>query len=169
MNLNIGCGNLPFDDCINVDKRRTELDAIQHDLERFPWPFPNNKFEIVYAYDIIEHLTDVIKTMEEIARVLKPGGRVEIRTCAWDKEQSYSDPTHKHFFTLNSFDFFDPTTWRGKKYDWYSTARFKIIRAQYDCSEIEFTLVKIIGPGDCIEDEKNLLRKYAEVDDERGV
>lgn len=166
MNLNIGCGNRPFEDCINVDKRRTELDAIQHDLERFPWPFADKYFDNVYAYDIIEHLTDVVKTMEEIDRILKPGGRVEIRTCAWDKKQSYDDPTHRHWFTLNSFDFFDPTTEWGKKYNWYSTARFKIIRAQYDCSELEFTLTKIIRADDLIKTDKSLLTKYAEVEND---
>jgi len=165
-NLNIGCGELPFPSCINVDRRKTETADIIHDLEVLPWPFANERFERVYAYDILEHLADVVKTMEEIHRVLKPGGVVEIRTCAWDQEQSYTDPTHKHWFTLNSFDFFDSTTFFGNKYRWYSTARFKVLEAKRDFSEIVFRLQKpqdfdFLKAGDNV---KSIAGRYGEME-----
>lgn len=37
-------------------------------------PFEDNSFEIVVCCDVLEHVNDVTKVVQEIARVLKPGG-----------------------------------------------------------------------------------------------
>lgn len=37
-------------------------------------PFSNNKFDLVTAIDVLEHIKDDLGTLEEIKRVLKPNG-----------------------------------------------------------------------------------------------
>lgn len=37
-------------------------------------PFPDNFFDYVISYQVIEHVGDVTKTFKEVERVLKPGG-----------------------------------------------------------------------------------------------
>jgi SAM-dependent methyltransferase len=39
-------------------------------------PFADNSFDIVYAHGVLHHIPDVIEVQGEIARVLKPGGRL---------------------------------------------------------------------------------------------
>jgi SAM-dependent methyltransferase len=76
--------------------------------------------------DIIEHLDDILKVMEEIHRLLKIGGKVYIRVVYWNHRYAFSDPTHKKFFTETTFDFFT-----GKKRVYYTTARFKLKKMEY--------------------------------------
>jgi predicted SAM-dependent methyltransferase len=142
-NLNLGCGAREFPDCVNVDIAPVPIPHITWNLNDFPYPFDNERFERVYAYDIIEHLDDVYMVMDEIHRILKPGGEVHIRTAAWDTAQSYDDPSHKHWFTLKSFDFFDPTTQHGSRYPWFSRAKFSVLVRQREGSELVFVLEKM--------------------------
>ncbi len=37
-------------------------------------PFPDQKFDAIVSFDVLEHVRDVGKTMAECSRVLKPGG-----------------------------------------------------------------------------------------------
>ena len=41
-------------------------------------PFEDASFDVVYCCDVLEHVNDVGKTIVEIARVLKPGGRLVV-------------------------------------------------------------------------------------------
>jgi hypothetical protein len=52
---------------------------------------------------VIEHLSDVIRTMEELHRLVRPGGRVWIETPHYTDFSSFCDPTHRSH--LNSFSF----------------------------------------------------------------
>lgn len=51
-----------------------------HDLSRPPLPYPDGTFQAVFAGEIIEHLVDTRTFLNEIARVLAPGGLVVITT-----------------------------------------------------------------------------------------
>ena len=39
-------------------------------------PFPDDRFDIVFAHGVLHHIPDVLTAQKEIARVLKPGGRL---------------------------------------------------------------------------------------------
>jgi len=141
-NLNLGCGDKEFPNSLNVDLRQTPIVDVQHDLNVFPYPFQDESFNNIHAHDIIEHLDDVIEVMDECWRLLKPNGTIYIRTTAWDTQQSYNDITHKHWFTLESFDFFDPDTKWGAKYWWYTIRKWRVVLRQYDGQELVFHLQK---------------------------
>lgn len=43
-----------------------------------PWPYPDNKFDVVFSSQVIEHVHNTLLFVKESYRVLKPGGTVII-------------------------------------------------------------------------------------------
>ena len=52
--------------------RSRDLDLRQHTADRLP--FEDDTFDLVASYEVFEHIPDVAAALEEIRRVLKPGG-----------------------------------------------------------------------------------------------
>ena len=65
------------DACEKAKEKRVK--AVLHDLEK-TLPFGNNTFECVIAAEIIEHVYDTDFFLDEIHRVLKPGGLLVLST-----------------------------------------------------------------------------------------
>ncbi|MGD0328610.1 MAG: class I SAM-dependent methyltransferase [Minisyncoccia bacterium] len=103
--LDIGCGNRKLPGAVGIDKLALSLVDVVHDLSVFPWPFADNSFDLVFANHFLEHADDVLRTMEEINRVLAPGGRVVIQVPYFRCVDAYTDPTHKHFFASQTLDY----------------------------------------------------------------
>jgi len=74
---------------------------INCDLEK-GIPLPDNSCGIVRAYDILEHLKP-ISIMNEIYRVLAPGGWLFALIPSSDGRGAFQDPTHISFWNKNSF------------------------------------------------------------------
>ncbi len=127
--LNLACGtdirrSSPDTIWTNLDIAPLEGVDLVHDLRFFPWPIADDTFDEIVAYDIIEHLPDTIRTMEELWRILKPGGVVEFRIPYWNSIHSINDPTHIKLFNENTLGFFDVDSHLLKTRPYYSTARF---------------------------------------------
>lgn len=73
------------------------------DLDRYPYPFADDSFDRLEATHVIEHVSDVIRTMEEFHRLVRPGGRLRLVTPHYTDFSSFCDPTHR--WHLNSFSF----------------------------------------------------------------
>ena len=129
--LNIGCGNDIKRGWINHDLVKLEGVDIAHDLTKFPWPWQDSEFDEVYMKDVLEHLPDTIKTLEEIHRITKPNAKIYIAVPYWNSWEAVTDPTHKAQFNEFTFQFFDPNHWRCKNRPYYSSARFSIERQGY--------------------------------------
>jgi SAM-dependent methyltransferase len=78
-----------------------------------PLPFPNSYFESVSAYDVLEHLSrdhqgvnEFIFYMNELHRVLKPGGKALFVFPGYPYNDAFSDPTHINFITESTLDYF---------------------------------------------------------------
>ena len=54
-----------------AEARGLKVDAV--DLNG-PWPYPDHTFEVIHAAQVIEHLHNTRLFLEEMRRVLKPGG-----------------------------------------------------------------------------------------------
>ncbi len=105
MKLNLGCRDTPLPDYVNVDTIGGP--GIQEvDLQQ-PWPWPDSAVDHVRAWDIIEHLPDKIFTMNELWRVLRPGGRAEIVVPTTDGTGAFQDPTHTSFWNRRSFLYYE--------------------------------------------------------------
>lgn len=108
--LHLGCGMNKIPESIGVDINKKSAADIIHNLDKFPYPFKGNQFEKIVADNILEHLDNVPRVMEEIYRISKNGAKVFITTGHFSGIDAFTDPTHKHFFTSRTFDYFIPGT-----------------------------------------------------------
>jgi SAM-dependent methyltransferase len=63
---------------------------VQGDAHALPWP--EASFDFVYSFSVFEHLQDPAKCLQEVARVLKPGGGFCISTHMYTSESGAHDP-----------------------------------------------------------------------------
>jgi SAM-dependent methyltransferase len=109
---------------IGVDRNPAGRADVLCDLDRFPYPFRDRSFDRLRAVHVIEHLSDVIRTMEEFHRLVRPGGRITVVTPHYTDFSSFCDPTHR--WHLNSFSF----RYFGENhggFGYYSTRRLREI------------------------------------------
>ncbi len=128
--LNLGAGNDIRDGAVNHDRvpHRCEI-SIVHDLNVLPWPWADNTFELILARAVLEHLQiNLIQSVNECWRVLKPGGILYLKLPYWRHEHAWQDPTHYWQFTLHTCDVFDPDTEYGKAYSFYTDRKWKITK-----------------------------------------
>jgi SAM-dependent methyltransferase len=92
------------------------------DLDRGALPFRSASFALVGAFDVVEHVADLVALMEEIHRVLRPGGVVRITTPHFSSANAYTDPTHRRSLGMRSFLYFLD----GHPLAYYSRARFQL-------------------------------------------
>jgi SAM-dependent methyltransferase len=129
--LDLGCGTRKRAGAVGIDNNpKTAADVI-HDLNSFPYPFEASGFDEIYADNVLEHLDDPIKVMEEIYRIGKLGALIRIDVPYFRARWAYIDPTHSHFFTVDSFSYFDPTHVHNKLFP-YSEARFRVERVVFN-------------------------------------
>jgi SAM-dependent methyltransferase len=111
---------------INVDLTADTKPDVVHDLNLRPWPFEASSFDEVHAYDVIEHLDDVLKTIEEIHRVARPGGTLSVIVPHFSSDGAFTDPTHRHYFGAGTFDYVT----EGHPNAFYTGARFRMLQRQ---------------------------------------
>jgi SAM-dependent methyltransferase len=122
--LDVGCGVNKFPGAIGIDINRSTAADVICDLDHFPYPFADHSFESLRAIHVIEHLTDVIRAMEEFHRLVRPGGRVRIETPHYTDFSSFCDPTHKHHLNSFSFRYFGTN---DAGFGYYTMAKFREI------------------------------------------
>lgn len=103
--VDLGCGNRKADGFIGVDIVAGDQVDVIADLKSH-FPFPDNSVDFIKAHDFIEHLPDRIRTMNEIWRILKPGGIIDIFVPSTDGRGAFQDPTHVSFWNINSFMYY---------------------------------------------------------------
>lgn len=103
--VDLGCGIHKSEGFIGVDVFASDNVDVIADLDGH-FPFPDNSIDLVKAHNIIEHLPDRIHTMNEIWRILKPNGIVDISVPSTDGRGAFQDPTHVSFWNVNSFMYY---------------------------------------------------------------
>jgi len=122
--LNLGCGEKRISGFLGVDFVKTPAVDVVHNLNKFPYPFADNSVEEILLDNVLEHLDQVIKVMEEIFRICQNGAMVKIYVPYYKSSGAFTDPTHKNFFTESSFDYFK----KSHPYHYYTSAGFKVIK-----------------------------------------
>lgn len=96
LKLNLGSGKRPREGWVNVDISADCQPELVCDLTQTPWPWSDAVVEQVYCNHLFEHLDgrQRIAFMEELWRVLVPGGQALIVTPYWASWRAVADPTH---------------------------------------------------------------------------
>lgn len=145
--LDLGCGAVPRNPYGCTDVFGVDLALADPDNERFkaanlavePIPFPNDHFDSVSAYDFLEHVPRVllspdgrgtrapfIELMNEIWRVLAPGGRFYASTPAYPHPSAFKDPTHVNIITAGTHEYFARPHTKGRMYGFIGD--FEVVR-----------------------------------------
>lgn len=132
--LELGCGFAKTPGAFGVDILPESNADLVHDLDQFPYPLADDSWDRVICRDVLEHVGNFVRAMEEIWRVARAGAEVQVTGPFMSSVNYYSDPTHRRCFTSRSFDYFVP----GKpahRYS-YSPARFELLSCDYDLDRL---------------------------------
>jgi len=115
--LDLGCGIGDFGryrPSLSIDVYGIDIDeaavalanthetAVQGDLEGAVLPYESGFFDAVLARDILEHLQTPWLTLQEVHRVLRPGGLVVASVVMAKPQAVWADYTHVRGFTRRS-------------------------------------------------------------------
>jgi SAM-dependent methyltransferase len=125
--LNLGSGNDYLEGAVNVDFYAAKAD-VRHDLELTPYPFQESTFDEIRCMNVLEHLRDPIRVMEELHRIGRPGARVYIRVPHFRSASLYEDITHQRGYAWRTLDHF---TEEGEVYGDYTRRGFVMVERKY--------------------------------------
>lgn len=130
--FDLGCGARKAEGAFGIDAVGLPGVDLVHDLQRRPYPLPDDCADEVVLNHVLEHFADPLPVMEEVWRIARHGGRVRIRTPHYSGRYAWNDPTHRRAFTSESFNYFGENG-----YSYYSRARFRVahVRLKYFMEE----------------------------------
>lgn len=132
MKLNLGSADRRIPGFISVDIVPPADQIV--DLSQ-PWPWPTSSVSEVMAFDVVEHLPDKKHTLEELHRVLKPGGRATIEVpCAAHGAGAHQDVGHCSYWTGNDFEYVEqgnPHWARFRKDGMHADVTFRIVSGSH--------------------------------------
>lgn len=126
LKINLGAGNDIRLGYINHDIAHLKNIDVVHDLNVYPWPWATESCDEIIMKDVLEHLDNFVRALEEVHRILKRDGKIYISVPYWNSANAYIDPTHKRGFHEHTFRFFDPNHTHCQERPYYSSARFEI-------------------------------------------
>jgi SAM-dependent methyltransferase len=104
--LDIGCGGTKqVATAIGLDRHPQPGVHVVADLER-DLPFADGSFDRVFAIHVLEHVLDIVRLMNEVHRILCPGGVLHAITPHREFINAVADPTHVRYFDVQTFRYF---------------------------------------------------------------
>jgi SAM-dependent methyltransferase len=119
--LDIGCGRNRVRGATGIDFAAAADADVRHDLNRFPYPLAGDAFDVILMRNVIEHLADVVRLMDEVHRLGRDGADVVVTTPHFSSVYSYQDPTHVRHLAYDSLEYFTEGT---RHSNFYSSRRF---------------------------------------------
>ena len=141
--LNLGCGEKYLDGYINCDI----VEGLKKDryinLNKFPYPFPDNYADEIWMDMVLEHLENLVTVVDELHRILKHNGVLKIIVPYAKSDWAIQDPTHIHFFNEKSMDYFID----DYRYNYYTKTRFvKLTARLYTSTETLLSRIRNLIP-----------------------
>lgn len=144
--LDLGCGATPRNPFqashrYGVDIENNPSLGIQScDLATETLPFASQSFQFCTAFDVLEHIPRILYTekgrrysfielMNEIHRVLEPGGYFLHQTPAYPAKEAFQDPTHVNIITEDTMPayFCGPEPW-ARTHGYGFTGHFTLVQ-----------------------------------------
>jgi len=117
--INLGCGKDIKEDFENYDKYYDKKGIKYLDLDDYPYPFKDDSIDYILMLEVLEHLEDRWRCMDELYRILKVGGKLKISVPYYKHPLAYSF-YHRTYFKKRNFDIFE------------SKKMFKVISESYE-------------------------------------
>jgi SAM-dependent methyltransferase len=120
--LDLGCGRKKHQGAIGTDNvKMTGIDMVV-DLER-GFPFMNDSIDSIIMHHSLEHMKNFMYVVSEVHRVLRKGGKADIRVPYCMSFNAF-DPMHKIFFTEQTFDYYFS---KNSQFNYYRDNDMKIM------------------------------------------
>ena len=121
--LLIGCGNnrskkvrhgdisADWSNLTTLDMDPDTKPDVLHDLDVLPYPFDDNTFDEIHAYEVLEHCgkqgdwKGFFAQFTELHRILKPDGLLIATVPMWDSPWAWGDPGHTRVITSGTLAF----------------------------------------------------------------
>jgi predicted SAM-dependent methyltransferase len=113
--IDLGCGRSKGRGYIGLDITPFKGVDVVCDLER-GIPLRSNVASAVRGSHVLEHIRNSVLIMQEIYRICRPGARVNLRLPYYTSIGAFKDPTHRSFFTEETFEYFSSHQWSGFHY-----------------------------------------------------
>ncbi len=119
LKVDLACGQNKQAGFVGVDCVKLPGVDVVHNLDKTPWPFKNDSVSEVHCSHYVEHTQDLVKFMNELHRILKPGGTAVILAPYYNSIRCWQDPYHRRAISEASFLYFNKG-WRvSQKLDHY--------------------------------------------------
>lgn len=128
--LHLGCGALKLTGYINVDASPACNPDVVFDLNK-RWPWKDDSISQIFSDNFLEHADDLFHVMSEASRVLCEFGDFRGYVPYAKTHGAFMDPTHKHFFTEQTFSY-----WCGRTH--FTPNLFIQRRCQLVCRPVTF-------------------------------
>lgn len=127
-----------------------------------PIPYPDGFFHSVSAFDVVEHIPRTafidgrqvfpfVQVMNEIHRVLAPGGEFYAITPVYPCMEAFTDPTHVNIITVRSHEYFCGTQPAARAYGFVG---------RFDCTEARLLDLKLhFSQGTAIDHLRSVWRR----------
>jgi predicted SAM-dependent methyltransferase len=112
-NLNLGSGGDIDPEFTNLDWSNNHGADMVWDLENTPLPFESNRFRLIVASHVLEHVSNYIALMDEIYRILEPGGRIVIYVPYYTSVDAWASPEHVRVFSESSWEYLNQRVYRN--------------------------------------------------------
>ncbi len=121
--LELGCGpNKKLTGAIGIDAINYKGVDIVGDVFEVLSHFPEKSVDSVHSFHFFEHISNFQELLDAIARILKPGGNLEVVVPHFSNPYFYSDPTHKTSFGLYTFCYYASESLFSRKVPTYQHA-----------------------------------------------
>jgi len=125
--INLGCGRRYLEGYLNCDvSPRVKADK-HFDANSFPYPLESGIADEILMDNVLEHLDDIPRVMDELHRILKSGGILRVLVPYGKSDWALQDPTHKHFFTERTLEYFCEG-FGGPEF--YAGSRYRLVKAE---------------------------------------
>jgi SAM-dependent methyltransferase len=86
-------GSDPFEEALAIARGRVQCALIRGDVEQLSFPHP---FDLIAAFDVLEHIDDDVAAARRLRTALTPGGRLVVTVPAHQHLWSYADDAAHH-------------------------------------------------------------------------
>lgn len=126
--LELGCGDRKrIKDSIGIDILDHEAVDIIGDVLEVLDKIPDASIDEIHSNHFFEHVEDLSNLMNQVARVMKEGGRLEVVVPHFSNPYFFSDYTHKNFFGLYTFSYLaKDSLFKRKVHNYTKTMDFEL-------------------------------------------